>query len=122
MFKKWIAENAPWLGAMLMAFLGGFVAHVRAYEKSNMSMSLADHVKGFIVRSVYAAMAGLIVYFLFEAAVSYGYKVSEPLVFVTAAVCGMFGAEFFDFIFKTGQDIARKRLGLQPENRDDAAR
>lgn len=112
--KKWIAENAPWLAFIVVAFLGGLVAHVRAFEKSALRMTIAWHVRGLLIRSTYAAMVGLIVYWLSEAAIGYGYKVSEPLVYVAAAVCGMFGAEFFDFLFTTGRDLVRKRLGLPP--------
>lgn len=111
--QKWLAENAPWLGFILMAFLGGLVAHIRSFEKSADPMTVAEHVKGFTIKTVYAAMAGLIIYLLFEAAVGYGYKVSQPLAFVAAGIGGMFGAEFFDFIFTTGKDFIRKRLGLE---------
>lgn len=114
MFKKWIAENAPWLGFIVMALLGGVVAHIRAWERAGVVIPVSDHVKGLIVRSCYAGMAGLLIYWSAQAAIEYGYKVSEPLTFVFAGIGGMFGAELFDFLLSTGSDYARKKLGLPP--------
>lgn len=115
MLKKWIAENAPWLGFLVMALLGGVIAHVRAWERAGIKIPVGEHVKGLLIRCIYAGMAGLMIYMLAQAAIEYGWKVSEPLTFVFAGIGGMFGAELFDFIFTTGKDWMRKKLGLEPK-------
>lgn len=112
--KKWIAENAPWLTFVVMALAGGVIAHIRYFEKIGVHMTFKEHLKSLTIRSSYAGFAGLLIYLLTDAMIGYGYKVSEPLAFVAAGIGGMFGAELFDFLFVTGKQFARKRLGLEP--------
>ena len=112
--KKWIAENAPWLVFLAMAWAGGLVAHIKAYEKAGIVWSIAQHVKSVCILSAYAGFAGLMIYLLYQAAKEGGYNVSEPLAFVASGIGGMFGAQVCDFLFVTGIDFFRKRLGLEP--------
>ena len=112
--KKWVTENAPWLVFLIMAFGGGLIAHIRAFEKAGIAWTVKQHFISITIKSSYAGFAGLMIYLLSDAAAGYGYAVSQPLAFVAAGIGGMFGAELMDFIFITGKDFVRKHLGLAP--------
>lgn len=102
--NQWVTENFPWVVAA-MGTVGGIVAHIRAYEKSNIVMTWQQHVWGLLRRFIYAGFSGLMVYFL-----SVEYHWSQPLTCIMAGVVGMFGAEFLEFLWELIKNVLRSYL------------
>lgn len=120
--EEWLLAN-PLVGVLLMALLGGFLAHLKAIAASrgiaNITLRewmflLAQCLVALSVRMIGAALGGLIVLFSWRALAwpwEYG--------FVAAGVVGLFSTEFFEWMMQIGKRYLEARLGVVPaENRD----
>lgn len=120
--EEWLLAN-PLVGVLLMALLGGFLAHLKAMAASrgiaNITLRewmflLAQCLVALSVRMIGAALGGLIVLFSWRALAwpwEYG--------FVAAGVVGLFSTEFFEWMMQIGKRYLEARLGVVPaENRD----
>lgn len=120
--EEWFVQN-PLVGVLLMALLGGFLAHLKAMavtrgtEKLTVRewfFVLTQCLVAFSVRMIGAALGGLIVLFSWRALAwpwEYG--------FVAAGVVGLFSTEFFEWMMQIGKRYLEARLGVVPaENRD----
>lgn len=109
--NQWLTDNFP-LVVSAMAITGGAVAHIRAYEKSEIKLTWKQHVWGLIRRFCYAGFSGLIVYFM-----SVEYAWSLPMTCIMAGVVGMFGAEFLEFLWELLRNTLRTYVNRGGENK-----
>ena len=110
--EVWFAKNLGWLGIVVMCMLGSVVAHIKNYEQSNREWTVKEHFWGLIRRVIYGAMSGLIVYNL-----HIEYRWSEPMTYIITGVTAIFASDFFDFLWVTAKEWARKKLGLTNGNK-----
>lgn len=96
----WVTTNAPWLAFLLMAIGGGTVAHLRDGEGAARPRTLREHVFGWLRRSTFAVVSGLMWYFI---VLQYGWE-KQPLSYVGASLVGLFAPEFFDWLWVIFKD------------------
>lgn len=112
--EEWFVNN-PFAGVMMMALLGGLVAHIKSLAKMlPEDMTGQEYLRfmvrctaGFFGRIISAALGGLMVMFFWRATEwrwEYG--------FVAAGVVGLFSTEFFDWLWAVGRAYIQKRVGL----------
>ena len=102
--KEWLLRHAPWLSFVVIAVIGGIVAHVREWDVLHPGYTFKQHVLMLLRRSIMASLAGLLWYFLTE-----GMQwQNSPFAFMGAAIVGLFASEFFDLLWVIG-----KRMFLQ---------
>lgn len=105
--NQWITDNLPTVVA-LAAMLGGLVAHMRAYEKSEVKFTIHQHIAGVVLKTVYALFTATLVYFL-----AIGFAWQTWTICVVAAIGGLHGAELLDFTLTAVKDIITKWAGRQ---------
>lgn len=106
----WIKANLSWVGFLVMVVVGSVVAHIKAYEVSEMEWPLSKHFWGIIKRLFYGCFAGLMVYFA-----HIYFQWDEKLSFIATGICSVFAPDLFDFIYKLGKRWLQKFLGVEVE-------
>lgn len=113
--EEWFINN-PLIGVLLMALLGGFLAHLKAMAAARGTEQLTAREWVFVlaqclvalsVRMIGAALGGLSVLFCWRALAwpwEYG--------FVAAGVVGLFSTEFFEWLMQVGKRYLETRLGV----------
>jgi hypothetical protein len=81
------------------------VSHIRAYEKSESELSFRQHVGGLTRKTVYAAFASGLFYFIVVE-----WDISVPVACVISGIVGMHAAEVLDFLFETLKTAIAARL------------
>lgn len=97
----------PALGYIMLAVIGGIVAHIREWEKLNPNYSFRDHCWAIIRRTVMAVLAGLMWFLIM---LEQGWT-AKPLAYVGASLVGLFSPEFFDWLW----GLYKARLGRAAE-------
>jgi len=105
--NAWVEKNVPWLGYVIVAIVGGIVAHIRQYENINETMTLRQHMWALARRGVMAILAGLMWYWIIS---SQGLE-DKPLSYVGASLVGLFAPEFFDLLW----DLFKRRLTIKSD-------
>lgn len=104
-----VASDYPFVGFLVMGFAGGLIATIRMYERAGFSMTWRMLMVRLLMKTVTGVFVGALVYFGCKLA---GWSLNAGLI--TAAICGVFGAEVLELAFVTVAEVARKRLGLSP--------
>ena len=113
--EEWLLAN-PLVGVLLMALLGGFLAHLKAMAASrgiaNITLRewmflLAQCLVALSVRMIGAALGGLIVLFSWRA-LGWPWEYG----FVAAGIVGLFSTEFFEWLMQVGKRYLEARLGV----------
>lgn len=99
--------NVPWIGFLLMAIVGGIVAHIKGWEAHNPEMTVRQHLWAVFRRTIMASLAGIMWYFIM---LEYGWT-TKPFAYVGAALVGLFAPEFFDFLW----DVFKSRISRKEE-------
>lgn len=115
--EEWLIAH-PFIGVMLMAVLGGIVAHIKNLAKTlPESITREEYFRftltctaGFIGRLFSAGLGGLMVLFLWRT-IDYRWE----LGFVVAGLAGLFATEFFDWLWAVGRAYAQKKIGVTKE-------
>lgn len=95
----------PGIGFIILAMVGGIVAHIRAYEQAKIELSLRQHVWGIIGRIISSGFMGLITYFTWNAT---GW--SQAWGFVAAGIIGLFATEASVAIYQIGKAWLEKKF------------
>lgn len=93
--QGWLSRNTPWLGFVLLAVLGGVVAHIREWESTHPGYTYSQHAWSLFRRSVMSVLAGLMWWLLMR---ENGWE-SRPYAYVGASLVGLFTPEFFDLLW-----------------------
>ncbi len=94
--EGWLSGR-PLIGFILLAIVGGIVAHVRMYERSGIELTPMRHFWGIVRRMLSSGFAGLLVFFAWS---NLGW--SEAWGYFVAGMCGMFSTEFFEIAWSFG--------------------
>lgn len=106
----WLKGNISWLGFVMMTTIGSVVAHIKAFEASDIEWTYSKHIWGIITRVIYGVFAGLIVYF------AHGYfGWDEKLSFIATGLCCVFATDVVDFWYKLGKKWFQKVVGVEVE-------
>lgn len=107
----------PLIGVLLMALLGGFLAHLKAMAKSippeNASPAqrwrlLFECIIALSVRILGAALGGLVVLFTWR-----GLGWPWEYGFVAAGVVGLFSTEFFEWLMLFGKEWFQTKFSVR---------
>lgn len=103
---EWIQLNASWLGYVVMALLGGAIAHIQDFEKSTSQWFWSRHVGCLVIAWTKAAFIAIIVYYLGQ---EY-WKLPAPLCFVITGVASVFASEFIRWVYERGRNLLSSKL------------
>lgn len=118
--EEWFIAH-PIFGVLLMALLGGFLAHLKAIAAeipADISLAyrlnfLVKCILAFSVRMIGAALGGLVVLFAWR-----GLGWPWEYGFIAAGVIGLFSTEFFEWLFMQGKGWIAARVGVRvPEEK-----
>lgn len=103
---KWAVENFPWLGYVVMASLGGVVAHIRNYEAQGKVLTLKQHLFGSLLRVIVSGFAALLMYYIMLW--QFG-TADKPLGYLCAGLVGHFAPEALDLMWSIVKKNAQTR-------------
>jgi len=106
--ELWIKTNLSWVGFVVMTVVGSIVAHIKAYEASEVEWPFSKHFWGIVKRLFYGSFAGLIVYCAHDY-----FHWDQKLSFIAAGICSVFAPDLFDFIYKLGKKWIQKFIGVE---------
>jgi hypothetical protein len=120
--EEWLIQH-PLVGVLLMALLGGFLAHLKAMAaelptgdisfvyRANFALKC---LLALAVRMIGAALGGLVVLFAWR-----GLGWPWEYGFIAAGVIGLFSTEFFEWLFIQGKAWVAVRVGVKTQEKGD---
>lgn len=107
---NWVQANAAWLGYVVMALLGGAIAHIQAFEKAPEAWTAGKHVGGLAVAWTKAFFIAVIIFYLGQE-----FRLSQPLCFVATGVFAVFASDAILWLY----NLIKRRV--DPTGRHDGA-
>ena len=106
--KEWLLafKSTPIIGFLVLAVMGGIVAHIRRYEQMGVVLTPWQHWWAIVRKALPAVLSSLLVYAAWDAlswTLSWG--------FVVAGIVAVFASEAFDFAWFLLKEFALKRIG-----------
>lgn len=115
-FITWVHKVDNWiLGALPV--LGAAIAHLKEYEGSDELRPPSWHLRGFLIKLVYAVFVSLLV----GQAAAY-YAIGDQLTYIAVGLCSAFAKEGLDFVWRTAILIIRRRAGVHRDSVRDSGR
>lgn len=102
----WVHVNAAWLGYVVMALLGGAIAHIQEFEKAQMEWYWGAHVGKLCVAWTKASFIAVIVYNLGQ---EY-WKLPPPVCFVITGVASVFASDSIRWVYDRGRSLLSAKL------------
>lgn len=110
--SEWLLANSNWLGFPLMALLGGTIAHILAFETSNIKWAFSQHFWLLLISWMKAFFIAAVVYNL-----QVEYRWSLPLCFVMTGLASVFGSE----TIKSAYNFMMRRILSRPVKEKDGS-
>jgi hypothetical protein len=100
---EWVHRTDNWLASAL-PFLGAFIAHVKATEKTEDRQTWKWHVLGYFVKLMYAVFAALMVG---QAAAFY--QLGAQLTYIAIGFCSAFAKEAVDLVWSIIVSVLKRK-------------
>ena len=109
---KWIIEFSAEIGIIVMTFVAGTAAYLKAWEAAEETWEPKRHIIQLLMKQFYAAFAAMMVWYAIQAVESFGFNVPEPAVPLIIGLAAYNGVRVVEFMTTTSFDLIRSRLGL----------
>ena len=118
---KWVIDFSAEIGIIVMTLIAGTAAYLKAWEASAEVWPTHKHITQLLLKQFYAGFAALMVWYGIQAAISFGFKIPDPVVPLLIGLAAYNGVRVVEFMTTTSFDLIRKRLGLdsKPEKKDE---
>lgn len=108
---SWIQANAGWLGYVVMALLGGAIAHIQAFEKATEKWEATKHVGCLVIAWTKAFFIAVIIYY-----VGQEFRLSQPLCFVATGVFAVFATDAILWFYSLIKRVVGTRVDPTGKN------